>query len=193
MAGRNASVYGIYPDQGTARDAVKALKTAGFRTTDISVLLPENVGSKDFAHEKHTKAPEGAAAGGGTGAIIGAALGWLAATGSLMIPGLEGFAAAGPVIGTMGGLGAGAMLGGITGALFGMGVPEYEAKRYAGRIRRGGILLSVHCDDHHWTGPARSIMKKTGAMDIGVRSEARADHSASDKPVKRVDADHVTR
>ena len=187
MAERNASVYGIYPDSGTAQDAVEALKAAGFRSTDISMLLPDNVGSKDFAHEKHTKAPEGAVAGGGTGAIVGAALGWMAAAGTFMVPGLDGLAAAGPIIATLGGLGAGSVIGGITGALFGMGIPEYEAKRYAGRIRRGGILLSVHCDDANWTGPAKSILRKTGATDIGVKSEGRVDHGPHDKRLPRVD------
>jgi len=188
MATKNHAVYGIYPDQATARDAVEALKAAGFRSTDISVLVPENVGSKDFAHERHTKAPEGAVTGGGVGAVAGAALGWLAASGMMMVPGLDGMVhAAGPILSTLAGLGGGVVLGGVTGGLFGMGIPEYEAKRYAGRIRRGGILLSVHCDDEHWTGPAKSIMTKTGATDIGVRSEGKADFAHNDKPLPRQD------
>lgn len=175
MSARHVSVYGIYPDQDTARDAVGALKAAGFGDSDISILLADNVGSKDFAHEKHSKAPEGGVAGGITGAVVGGALGWLAASGALIVPGIESAVmAAGPILGTLAGLGGGVVLGGITGGLVGAGVPEYEAKRYAGRIRRGGILLSVHCEDHHWTGPAKSVLAKTGATDIGVRSESHA-------------------
>jgi hypothetical protein len=140
---RNIAAYGIYPHQGAVNEAVDALRAAGFRNTDISVLFPENSGSKDFAHEKHSKAPEGAALGGGTGAAAGAALGWMAGAGALMAPGFEPLAAAGPVMGMLSGMGVGSVLGGMAGGLLGMGRPEYEAKRYEGRIRNGGILLSV--------------------------------------------------
>src|SRR5215217_7725198 len=132
MAVKNVAAFGIYPDQATVNDAVESLKAAGFRQTDISVLFPENLGSKDFAHEKHTKAPEGAVAGGGCGAVVGAALGWVAGAGMMMVPGLEAVAAAGPMMGLLSGMGAGVTLGGITGALAGAGIPEYEAKRYEG-------------------------------------------------------------
>jgi hypothetical protein len=185
MALRNISAFGIYPDHATVSDAVEALKTAGFRGTDVSVLYPENLGSKDFGHERHTKAPEGAVAGGGTGAVVGAAVGWLLGAGAMMVPGLEPMAAAGPVIGMMGGLGAGATLGGLAGALVGAGVPEYEAKRYEGRIRRGGILLSVHCDNPQWAKTAKGILKKTGARDIATAGEAKADFARSEKPLPR--------
>ena len=144
---KNISAFGIYPDQSTVTDAIDSLKSAGFRSTDISVLYPENLGSKDFGHERHSKAPEGAVAGGSSGAVIGAAIGWLAGAGSFMVPGLEPLAAAGPIMGMMAGMGVGITLGGLTGALVGSGIPEYEAKRYEGRVRKGGILLSVHCDD----------------------------------------------
>jgi hypothetical protein len=149
------------------------------------VLFPENLGSKDFAHEKHTKAPEGAVAGGGSGAVVGAALGWLVGAGSLMVPGLEAMQAAGPVIGMLGGMGAGVTLGGVVGAMVGFGVPEYEAKRYEGRVRKGGILLSVHCDNSEWAKSARTILKKTGASDISTTGEARADFARSEKPLPR--------
>jgi len=185
MAVKNIAAFGIYPDQGTVNDAVESLKAAGFRHTDISVLFPENLGSKDFAHEKHTKAPEGAVAGGGSGAVVGAALGWLVGAGSLMIPGLEAMHAAGPVIGMLGGMGAGVTLGGVVGAMVGFGVPEYEAKRYEGRVRKGGILLSVHCDNAEWAKTARTILKKTGASDISTTGEARADFARSEKPLPR--------
>src|SRR5918912_4645005 len=116
MAGKNIAVFGIYPDQLTAEDAVDSLKDAGFRNTDISVLFPDNQGSKDFAHEKATKAPEGAVAGGASGAVIGGALGWLAGIGALAIPGIGPFVAAGPLMGMLGGIGIGTTLGGLTGA-----------------------------------------------------------------------------
>lgn len=185
MAVRNIAAFGIYPDQGTANDAVQSLKAAGFRHTDISVLFPENLGSKDFAHEKHTKAPEGAVAGGGSGAVIGAALGWLVGAGLLLVPGLEAMHAAGPIVGMLGGMGAGVTLGGLTGALIGFGIPEYEAKRYEGRVRKGGILLSVHCDNPEWAKTARNILKRTGASSISTTGEAKADFARTEKPMPR--------
>jgi len=185
MAVKNIAVFGIYPDQLTAEDAVDNLKNAGFRSTDISVLFPDNQGAKDFAHEKHTKAPEGAVAGGSSGAVIGGALGWLAGIGALAIPGIGPFIAAGPIMGMLGGIGVGGAIGGITGALIGLGIPEYEAKRYEGRIRRGGILLSVHCDDPNWAKRARNLLNQTGAEDIASTGEAQADFAATDKPMRR--------
>jgi len=185
MAVKNIAVFGIYPDQLTAEDAVDTLRDAGFRNTDISVLFPDNQGSKDFAHEKATKAPEGAVVGGASGAVIGGALGWLAGIGMLAIPGIGPFVAAGPIMGMLGGLGVGSTIGGLTGALIGMGIPEYEAKRYEGRIKRGGILMSVHCDDHNWAGRAKSILERTGAEDISSAGEAKADFAVSDKPLHR--------
>jgi hypothetical protein len=185
MAMRNISAFGIYPDKATLADAVDALKNAGFRSTDISVLHPENLGSKDFGHEKHSKAPEGAVAGGGSGAVLGAALGWIAGAGALMVPGLEQVAVAGPIMGMLGGMGAGVTLGGLAGALVGSGIPEYEAKRYEGRVRRGGILLSAHCDNPHWAKIAKRVLKQSGASHISTAGEARADFARSEKPVAR--------
>lgn len=185
MAGKNTAIFGIYQSRGAVEEAVDALRNAGFRSTDISVLLPENVGNKDFAHEKNTKAPEGVTTGGVTGGVIGGALGWLAGIGALAIPGLGPFIAAGPILGLLGGLGAGATIGGVAGALVGMGIPEYEAKRYEGRVREGGILLSVHSDNSDWTKRARQILEQTGAHDIGSTSEAGADFAETDRPVPR--------
>jgi len=186
MTGRkNIAVFGIYPDQLTAEDAVDSLKDVGFRSTDISVLFPDNQGTKDFAHEKHTKAPEGAVTGGGSGAVIGGALGWLAGIGALAIPGVGPFIAAGPLMGMLGGIGVGSAIGGLTGALIGLGIPEYEARRYEGRIRRGGILLSVHCDDPDWAKRARNILHQTGGEDVAAAGEAAADFAASDRPQPR--------
>lgn len=185
MAGKNTAVFGIYDSYSSVESGVDALKAAGFRNTDISVLFPENVGTKDFAHEKNTKAPEGAVAGASTGAVIGGTLGWLAGIGALAIPGIGPFIAAGPILGLLGGVGAGGVVGGITGALIGMGMPEYEAKRYEGRIKSGGILLSVHSDNSEWTGKAKDILRRTGAEDIGSASEAAADFAQTEKPMPR--------
>jgi hypothetical protein len=185
MAGKNTAVFGIYSDYAGVENGVDALKAAGFRNTDISVLFPENVGTKDFAHEKGTKAPEGAAAGAGTGALIGGGLGWLAGIGALAIPGLGPFIAAGPIVAALAGVGAGGAIGGIAGALIGMGIPEYEAKRYEGRIKEGGILMSVHSDDSEWTKRAKQILDHTGAQDISSAGEAHADFAKSDVPLRR--------
>ncbi|MBI1898876.1 MAG: DUF3341 domain-containing protein [Acidobacteria bacterium] len=185
MAIKNIAIFGIYPDQLSAEDGVDKLREAGFRNTDVSVLLPDNEGTKDFAHEKQTKAPEGAVAGGATGAVIGGALGWLVGIGALAIPGAGPFIAAGPIMGMLGGIGVGGTVGGLAGALVGLGIPEYEAKRYEGRIKRGGILLSVHCDDTDWARRARNILEQTGAEDIASTHEAKADFAVSDKPLPR--------
>jgi hypothetical protein len=185
MAGKNTAAFGIYRDRVTAESAVDALRQAGFRNTDISVLFPENEGTKDFAHEKNTKAPEGTATGAGTGAVIGGGLGWLVGIGALAIPGVGPFIAAGPIMAALAGVGVGGAIGGIAGALIGMGIPEYEAKRYEGRVKEGGILLSVHCDSSDWTKRAKEILERTGAEDVSSTSEARADFSKSDKPMPR--------
>jgi hypothetical protein len=178
MAGKNTAVFGIYPAYASVEYGVDALRTAGFRNSDISVLFPENSGTRDFAHEKGTKAPEGATAGGGTGAVIGGALGWLAGIGSLAIPGVGPFIAAGPIMAALAGAGVGGVVGGLTGALIGMGIPEYEAKRYEGRVKEGGILLSVHSDSSDWTKRAKQILEETGAQDIASTGEASADIKA---------------
>jgi hypothetical protein len=185
MAGKNTAVFGIYSDYAGVENGVDALKAAGFRNTDISVLFPENVGTKDFAHKKETKAPEGATTGATTGAVIGGGLGWLAGIGALAIPGLGPFIAAGPIMAALAGVGVGGAVGGITGALIGMGIPEYEAKRYEGRVKEGGILLSVHSDNSEWTKRAKEILEHTGAQDVSSAGEASADFSKSDKPMLR--------
>src|SRR5271166_3846181 len=185
MAGKNTSVFGIYPTYSDVESGVDALKTAGFRNTDISVLFPENVGTKDFAHEKHTKAPEGAATGAGTGAVIGGGLGWLAGIGALAVPGLGPFIAAGPIVAALAGVGVGGTVGGFAGALVGLGIPEYEAKRYEGRLQKGGILLSVHCDTSEEIDEAKEILKRTGAEDISTASESSADVKSTDVASKR--------
>jgi Alternative complex III, ActD subunit len=185
MAGKNTAVFGIYRDRPSVENAVDVLRQENFRNTDISVLFPENQGTKDFAHEKNTKAPEGAATGAGSGAVIGGTLGWLTGIGALAIPGLGPFIAAGPIVAALAGVGVGGAIGGITGALIGMGIPEYEAKRYEGRVKDGGILLSVHCDDSNWTKRAKEILERTGAQDVSSSGEAKADFQKTDKPMPR--------
>jgi hypothetical protein len=185
MAGKNTAVFGIYPDSMAVEQAVNALKEAGFRATDISVLFPENVGTKDFAHDKGTKAPEGASTGAGTGMVVGGTLGWLVGIGALAIPGVGPFIAAGPIVAALAGAGVGGAVGGIGGALIGMGIPEYEAKRYEGRIVKGGILLSVHSDNSEWTSKAKTILEETGAEDISSAGEVKGDIQNTDKPMIR--------
>jgi hypothetical protein len=185
MAGKNTAAYGIYRNVSQVENAVDNLREQGFRNTDISVLLPENAGTKDFAHKKNTKAPEGAATGAGSGAVVGGALGWLAGIGALAIPGLGPFIAAGPIVALLAGVGVGGTLGGLVGAMVGMGMPEYEAKRYEGRIKEGGILLSVHCDNSDWVKRAKELLQQTGAEDVASAGEAAADFAKSDRPMRR--------
>ena len=185
MAGKNTAAFAIYQNRQQTEGAVDTLVAEGFRTEDISVLFPENVGTKDFAHEKNTKAPEGAAAGAGTGAVVGGTLGLLAGIGALAIPGLGPFIAAGPIMGALAGAGSGGVVGGILGALVGMGIPEYEAKRYEGLVKEGHILLSVHCDNSDWVKRAQNILERTGGQDISSAGEASADYAKSDKPKVR--------
>jgi len=182
---KNTAVYGIFRNRSQAENAVDQLVASGFRTEDISVLLAENVGTKDFAHEKHTKAPEGTATGAAAGGVVGGTLGLLAGIGALAIPGLGPFIAAGPIMATLAGAGAGGVVGGLVGALVGMGIPEYEAKRYEGRVKEGGILMSIHCDNSDWTKKAKELLERTGAEDISSTGEAGADFAKTDKPMPK--------
>ena len=182
MAGKNTAVFGIYGTRQGVENAVDTLKADGYRNADISVLFPFNDGNKEFAAEKHTKAPEGAVVGAGSGAVVGGALGWLVGIGSLAIPGVGPFIAAGPIMAALAGVGVGGAVGGISGGLIGLGIPEYEAKRYEGRINKGGILLSVHCDSSEWTKKAKALLVKTGAEDISSTGESSADFDKTDKP-----------
>jgi hypothetical protein len=185
MAGKNTAVFGICPTYAAAQLAVDELRTQGFRSADISVLYPENVGSKDIGHVQSSKAPEGATTGAASGAVLGGALGWLVGIGSLAIPGLGPFVVAGPIVAALAGMGAGGTVGGLVGGLVGFGMPEYEAKRYEGRIKNGGILLSVHCDDADWTDRAEKLLKRVGVEDVSHTGEAPADYAKSDKPISR--------
>jgi hypothetical protein len=172
---RKRAVCGIYTSERYLADGVEQLRIAGFRNTDVSVLFAENAGTRDFAHEKNSKAPEGAAAGAGSGAVLGGALGWLAGMGVLAIPGMGLFVAVGPIMGLMSGVGVGGAIGGLTGALIGSGMPEYEAKRYEGRVRKGGALISVHCDNPAFEKQAKKILENSGAQYVSASEEARAD------------------
>src|SRR5271154_1542095 len=172
MAGKNTAVFGIYKNSTLAESAVDRIIAAGFSNNDISVLLPDIRSSKEFAHEKNTKAPEGTTTGFTTGGVIGGTLGLLAGIGALAIPGVGPLIAAGPIVATLAGVGAGGAVGGIVGALVGMGIPEYEAKRYEGAVKGGGTLLSVHCDTADQIDSAKQSLKDTGARDIAATSEA---------------------
>jgi len=173
------AVFCIATSHSQAEAIVNQLKTGGFSSNDISVLFPDKRGTKDFAHEQHTKAPEGAAAGAGTGGILGGALGWLAGIGALAVPGVGPLLAAGPIVAALSGAAVGAALGGLTGALVGMGIPEYEAKRYEGKVREGNILISVHTENSKELGSAKTIFKEAGARDISSAHEASVDTTTS--------------
>ena len=169
------AVFGIAKSESQAVMIADQLKMAGFTSNDVSVLFPDKQGSKDFAHEQHTKAPEGAATGATGGAILGGALGWMVGIGALAIPGLGPFIAAGPIMAALAGAAGGAAAGGLTGALIGMGIPEYEAKRYEGKVKDGNILMSVHTENSTERDRAKEIFVKGGAEDISYTGEASVD------------------
>ena len=185
MSDKKTSVLGIYGSREAVERAVDSFLQSGFGTSDVSVLLPENLGSKPIATHKDTKAPEGATAGAGSGAVIGGTLGLLAGIGALAIPGVGPFIAAGPIMAALAGIGVGGAVGGFAGALIGMGIPEYEAKRYEGRIQKGGILLSVHCNTSDQVKRGKEIMKNTGAEDISSTGESSSDVAKSDRDLNR--------
>src|SRR6201995_5374079 len=174
MAGKNTAAFGIYPSNSAAETAVDQLVAAGFSNQDVSVLMADRKGSKDFAAEKNTKAPEGATTGVGVGGAVGGTLGLLAGIGALAIPGVGPLIAAGPIMGALAGLGVGGAVGGLVGALVGLGIPEYEAKRYEGRVKDGGILVSVHCDSSAEIDSAKDVLKQAGGADIASSGETSA-------------------
>jgi len=165
------SVFCLAQDEAQACRIVDDLKSAGFSNTDISVLLPDKSGTRDFAHEKNTKAPEGAITGAGTGGVVGGVLGWLAGIGSLAIPGIGPFIAAGPIMAALSGAAIGAAAGGLVGTLVGMGIPEFEAKRYESKIREGRILISVHAENSDESKRAKEIFERNSAQDIASAGE----------------------
>jgi hypothetical protein len=159
-----------------AAQVVDQLKDAGFSNQDISVLMSNTTGTREFAIENETKAPEGAATGAGTGAVLGGGLGWLAGIGALAIPGLGPLIAAGPIMAALSGAAVGGTLGGITGALIGLGIPEYEASRYEGKVKGGCALICVHTDDADELDRARQIFEAAGGEDITTAREPSTTH-----------------
>src|SRR5580765_1301350 len=178
MADKKTSVFGIYPSVTQAELAVDALVAGGFTNSDVSVLMADNQSSRDFAHEKNTKAPEGTTTGVAAGGAIGGTLGLLAGIGSIAIPGVGPFIAAGPIMGALAGIGTRGVVGGLIGALVGMGIPEYEAKRFEGRLKDGGVLLSVHCNTSQQISQAKDILKGSGGHDISSAGEASSEAPA---------------
>jgi hypothetical protein len=172
MENKHTAVFGIFKTRHQAEGAVDALVRSGFAPADISVLLAEGGTTKDFAHEKSTKAPEGTTTGAVAGGTVGGGLGLLVGLGALAIPGLGPFIAAGPIMATLAGIGAGGAVGGLLGALVGMGIPEYEAKRFEGRVKDGGVLLSAHCETSDEIKRAKDVLKHLGAEDIASAGEA---------------------
>ena len=181
MTGAKTAVFGIFSTRSRAENAIDTLSKAGFPISDISVLVPETIGNRDMGTEKATKAPEGAVAGAGSGAVLGGALGLLAGVGALAIPGVGPFIAAGPIMSALAGIGVGGAVGGFTGGLIGLGIPEFEAKRYEGRLQKGGILLSVHCDSSDEVKGARQILEELNAEDISSTGEASTGSRAAAK------------
>jgi hypothetical protein len=174
---RDLVAYAIFPDRSHFEAALEALRDAGFRNSDISAIIPErDRTTKDLVAEINTKAPEGAATGAGAGAAVGGVLGWLVGIGALAIPGIGPLVAAGPIVAALAGAGALGATGGLVGGLIGAGIPEVEAKRYAGRIREGGYLISIHCDDRDWAKRAKEILEASSGEDVVSTSEASADY-----------------
>lgn len=172
MSESNIATFGIFHTRQTVDMAVESLKQGGFNTSDISVLMSDKTSTREFAHEKNTKAPEGATTGAGAGAVLGGALGWAAGIGALAIPGVGPLVAAGPIMAALAGAGIGGTVGGLSGAIIGFGIPEYEAKRYEGAVKDGGTLLSVHCSSSDRVKKAKEILKQAGAEDIASSGEA---------------------
>ena len=172
------AVFGILNSEEQAIRVVDDLKAAGFSSNDISALFPDKGGSRDFAHEQNTKAPEGATAGATAGGLLGGTLGWLAGIGALAIPGVGPLIAAGPIMGLLSGAAVGAATGGLTGALVGYGMPEMEAKRYEGKVKGGNILVSIHTEDRNEVSRAKEILKRNNAQDITYTGEAGVSHEA---------------
>ena len=170
----------LVDNEDQAEAIVESLERKGFSDKDVSVLFPDKESSRDFAHKKATKMPEGVTLGAGTGGAVGTTIGLLAGIGALAIPGLGPFIAAGPIMAALSGGAIGAGVGGLTGALVGLGIPEYEAKRYEGKVKDGGILISVHSDNNHEINRAKTVFKELGAHDISAAGEAHADLNGRD-------------
>lgn len=184
MANKTAA-FGIYPTHADAETAIEVLTRSGFPISNVSVLVPGTLGTRDMGTEKATKAPEGAVAGAGSGAVLGGTLGLLVGIGSIAIPGVGPLIAAGPIVAALAGMGAGGAVGGVTGGLIGLGIPEFEAKRYEGRLQKGGLLLSVHCDTSEEVSQAKEILERTGGEGVSSTRESSADESKSGRDAHR--------
>ena len=180
MAGKNTAAFGIFADRAAAEAAVDRLGAAGFSHGDVSVMMADQSSTQDFATEKNTKAPEGTTTGVSIGGVAGGTLGLLAGLGALAIPGVGPLIAAGPIMGALAGLGVGGAVGGLVGALVGLGIPEYEAKRYEGRVKDGGILVSVHCESSDEVSRAKDVLKAAGGEDIASSGEKAVSTHAAD-------------
>jgi hypothetical protein len=191
MAGKNTATFAIFATRSAAESAVDRLIAAGFSNQDVSVLMSDNTSSREFATEKNTKAPEGTATGVGVGGVVGGTLGLLAGLGALAIPGVGPLIAAGPIMGALAGLGVGGAVGGLVGALVGMGIPEYEAKRYEGRVKDGGILVSVHCDTSEEIFRAKDVLKQAGGEDIASSGEKSVSSHTASTDKGHTDADRL--
>jgi hypothetical protein len=178
-------VFGLVDNEFQAERMVEELRNAGFSSDDISVLFPDKSGTRDFAHEQHTKAPEGASAGAATGGVLGGVAGWLVGIGTLAIPGLGPFIAAGPIMAALAGAGVGAAAGGLAGALIGMGIPEYEAKLYEGKMKEGNILIAVHSENSDETKRAKEIFQRAGAHDVSYTQEESVDRDDDEEARRR--------
>ncbi len=196
MAGKNTAAFAIFPNRAAAETAVDRLNAAGFSHEDVSVLMSDKQDNKSFATEKNTKAPEGTTTGVGVGGVVGGTLGLLAGLGALAIPGVGPLIAAGPIMGALAGLGVGGAVGGLVGALVGMGIPEYEAKRYEGRVKDGGILVSVHCDTSEEISRAKDVLKQAGGEDIASSGEKSVsshtvENDRKTEDGRRMETDHM--
>ena len=194
------AVYGIANTTEQAESIVTKLQASGFSSSDISVLFPDKEGTRDFAHEKNTKAPEGATTGGLAGMGVGGTLGLLAGIGALAIPGVGPFIAAGPIMGALSGAALGGATGGLIGALVCLGIPELEAKQYEGKVRAGNILIAVHAESGDERSRAKEVLEEAGATDVSSASEAtvpkgsRASERVASERVVRAEFDgEVTR
>jgi hypothetical protein len=185
MAGKNTAAFAIFPSRSEAEIAVSQLTAAGFSSQDVSVLMADKAGTRDFATEKNTKAPEGTTTGAGVGGTVGGTIGLLAGIGAIAIPGVGPLIAAGPIMATLAGLGVGGAVGGVVGALIGMGIPEYEAKRYEGRVKDGGILVSVHCNSSDEVSRAKDILKGAGGDDVASSGEKSVSSHTANTDVER--------
>jgi len=185
MAGKNTAAFAIFRARSEAELAVNQLAAAGFSSQDVSVLMADKSGTRDFATEKNTKAPEGTTTGAGVGGTIGGTIGLLAGIGAIAIPGVGPLIAAGPIMATLAGLGVGGAVGGVVGALIGMGIPEYEAKRYEGRVKEGGILVFVHCDSSEEVSRAKEILESAGGDDVASSGEKSVSTHTAGSDVER--------